>query len=123
MARKPELHPAWLVGLLVEWGRRERSATIQGLGFYRVNPMLKAGIPQQARSYEPTGYSDNDLEEIGNCIRKLERLQIFAVMRYAIPERVQAIDNEIKLSSTTWFEILRTSLLQLSNMVEKKLVA
>ena len=118
--RGDSLQPRWLVSLLVVWGRRE--AYGRELGWYGVSPMLKAGIPIQARSYEPTGYADGDYAELEACLKRLEdsnRRQLLAVIRYCKPWTARAIDIEHPLDTDTWLYHLKRGLAQLSTMMEE----
>jgi hypothetical protein len=110
MARKPELEPRWLVGLLNSWAIRSLHAQTRGLGYYTINPMLKSGIPGQARSYEPTGYSDVDYLDAENAIQALDMMRRLAVMRYFKPWAKANIDTEVQKDDDTWLYHLRKAL-------------
>lgn len=102
MSRAPQLEPAWLIGLLIAWSRRETRDS--GLGYYTINPMLRDGIPCQARSYEPTGYGGTELDAIGRAVNQLRLMRKLAVMRYCRPWMAGAIDRELErvFAADTW---------------------
>ena len=114
MARPPTLGPSWLVGLLTQWGRRELAEMTGGLGYYRINPMLKDGIPTRARSFEPTGYSTIDFADLERAVAALPKGQCLAVIRYAKPWKAQAIDLEFPIVQRKWLEHLKEGLVALA---------
>lgn len=120
MSRPAQLGPAWLIGLLLAWSRRETCAS--GLGYYRVNPMLRDGIPTPARSYEPMGYGGADIEAIGSAVGALPLMRRVAVMRYCRPWMIPAIDAEMgrTLSTDTWLYHLRAALDELASEIDAK---
>jgi hypothetical protein len=110
MSRAPQLHPAWLVGLLNRWAVRSLKEADKGLGFYTESPMLKNGIPGRVRSYEPTGYSLDDLEEVDRAVSELPLMRKLAVFRYFKPWARNAIDAEVRKDNDTWMYHLREAL-------------
>lgn len=114
MSREAQLGPAWLIGLLVAWNRRETRDS--GLGYYRVNPMLRDGIPTPARSYEPTGYGGAEIEAVGREVGKLDELHRAAVLRYCRPWMARAIDAEFAGTAAIpglWLALVRDGLSQI----------
>ena len=120
MSRPPQLEPAWLVGLLLAWSRRETRDN--GLGYYRVNPMLRDGIPTPARSYEPTGYGGTEVDAVGRAVASLRIMRRTAVMRYCRPWMIPAIDAEFDrpLDTDTWLYHLRCALDELASELDAK---
>jgi hypothetical protein len=120
MARKPELEPAWLIGLLVAWGRRERGNT--GLGYPTICVMLKDGIRGQRRSYEPTGYGTAEVVAVGEAVNALRLMRKLAVMRYVRPWMCLAIDAEMgrTYDTDTWLYHLKGALVELTETMEPK---
>ena len=119
MSRAPQLEPAWLIGLLMAWTRRETRDS--GLGFYKVNPMLRDGIPTQARSYEPTGYGGADLDAVGRAVGELPMMRKMAVMRYCRPWMAPAIDAEFHGANRIpglWLALLKEALSELTGKLE-----
>jgi len=110
MARQPTLGPAWLIGLLTQWGRRELYDMDKGLGYYSINPMLKDGIATPARSFEPIGYSSLDFSDLERNLKLLRKKQLLAVMRYAKPWKAASIDEEYPLDTDTWLHHLKNAL-------------
>lgn len=115
MPRKPELEPRWLVGLLHQWAMRELYGSTKGLGYYSVNPMLKDGIPTQARSYEPTGYSHGDFRELEHAMKEMAeaprlKFELLAVVRYVKPWKAKDIDAEWPRETRHWLKDLRNGL-------------
>ena len=117
MSRPAQLEPAWLIGLLVQWGRRDLHAD-HGLGWYAECPMLRDGVRGQARSYEPMGYSGTDYRELETALRGLTEKRLLAVMRYCKPWKVQAIDAEHPLDTDTWMYHLKNGLAALVEAME-----
>jgi hypothetical protein len=112
MARPPTLGPAWLVGLLAQWGKRE--ANSMSLGFYKINPMLKDGIATSQRSsHEPTGYSAVDFDQLEKAIEGLPKAQCLAIVRYAKPWKATLIDMEYPIHQRTWLDHLKAGLISL----------
>lgn len=113
MPRKPELHPAWLVGLLHQWASRRRAEESRSIGWYSINPMLKEGIPVRAESYEPTGYSGHDFTQLTNAMQLIDKRYLVAVVRYVRPERARGLDAEYGYSTDTWLRYLKAGLADL----------
>lgn len=113
MSRQAQLGPAWLIGLLLAWSRRDTRDS--GLGYYRVNPMLRDGIPTPARSYEPMGYGGAEIDAVGRAVASLRLMRRVAVMRYCRPWMIPAIDAEFEapLSTDAWLYHLRAALTEL----------
>jgi hypothetical protein len=115
MPRKPELEPRWLVGLLHQWAMRELYGSTKGLGYYSVNPMLKDGIPTQARSYEPTGYSHEDFRELEAAMKEMAqaeeyKMEVLAVLRFAKPWKAADIDQANPRETRLWLRDLKNGL-------------
>lgn len=119
MARKPELHPAWLVGLLHQWASRKRAEQSRSVGWYSINPMLKEGIPVRAESYEPTGYSGHDFRQLDAAMQLIDRRYLAAVVRYVLPEKARGLDIEWGFSTDTWLRHLRSGLVELDCRIER----
>ena len=113
MARKPLLEPAWLVSLLHAWAAHSHHESSMALGWYSMCPMLQSGIPGRARSYEPTGFSQQDYTDLFVAIQELELVNRMAVGRYFKPWAKDAIDAEFTASDDTWLRRLRASMGQL----------
>jgi hypothetical protein len=118
MARKPELHPAWLVGLLHQWASRRRAEESRTVGWYSINPMLKEGIPVRAESYEPTGYSGHDFKNLEAAMQAIDSRYAIAVIRYVRPEKARGFDVEYGYSADTWLRYLRAGLADLDTRME-----
>jgi hypothetical protein len=118
MAKKPELEPAWLIGLLVAWGRRSRDQN--GLGFPSICVMLKDGIRGNRTSYTPTGYGSADVQAVGDAIDKLRLMRKLAIMRYARPWMCGAVDAEMGrvYDTDTWLYHLKLALTELEGALE-----
>lgn len=119
MSREAQLGPAWLIGLLVAWNRRETRDS--GLGYYRVNPMLRDGIPTPARSYEPMGYGGAEIDAVGRAVAELELMRRVAVMRYCRPWMIPAINAEFAEPPSTdkWLKHLREALAELDGKLSR----
>ena len=113
MARKPLLEPAWLVSLLNAWAKRSHHESSRALGWYSICPMLQSGIPGKARSYEPTGFSEQDYTDLHVALQDLELVNRMAVGRYFKPWAKAAIDAEFRASDDTWLRRLRAGMAQL----------
>jgi len=123
MARKPELQPAWLVGLLHQWAMRELHGQTRGIGWYSINPMLKEGIPVRAESFEPTGYSGQDFDRLEQAMRQIQDKHLLAVVRYVMPWRARAMDEEWGFSTDSWLRYLKAGLIDLDEkmiLVDKR---
>ena len=120
MSRRPQLEPAWLIGLLIAWNRRACSGI--GLGYYTINPMLRSGIPTQAQSYEPTGYGGIDLEDVGHAVDSLCLMHRVAVMRYLRPWMIPAIDAELEFHAParSWLKDLKLAIAEIEAEMRTK---
>jgi hypothetical protein len=85
----------------------------RGVGWYKICPMLQSGIPSNARSYEPTGYSNGDHAATLHAINLLEIEQRMAVARHFKPWAKAAIEAEFDMSNDTWMRRLRAALVHL----------
>lgn len=113
MARKPLLEPAWLVSLLNSWAARSHHESSRALGWYSMCPMLQSGIPGRARSYEPTGFSQQDYTDLHVALQELELVNRMAIGRYFKPWARDSIDAEFHASDDTWLRRLRAGMGQL----------
>ena len=118
MPRRPELHPAWLVGLLHQWASRRRAEESRSVGWYSVSPMLKEGIPVRAESYEPTGYSGYDFKNLESAMESIDSRYAIAVVRYVRPEKARGFDMEYGYSTDTWLRYLKAGLADLDIRME-----
>lgn len=123
MARRPQLHPAWLVGLLNRWAVRDMKEASRAIGWYGTCPMLKSGIPARAISREPVGYSEDDFVALGIALDTLDEMRMLAVMRYFKPWSRKAIDVEVPRDDATWLYHLKTALVTLDERIPKKTLA
>jgi len=119
MARKPQLHPAWLVGRLHQWAMRELHNQTRGIGWYSISPMLKEGIPTQATSFEPTGYGGQDFTNLEAAMSQIPPKHLLAVLRYVKPWLARDIDQEWGYSTDTWLRYLKAALADLDGEMEK----
>lgn len=119
MPRQPELHPAWLVGLLHQWASRRRAEESRTVGWYSINPMLKEGIPVRAESYEPTGYSGYDFKQLEMAMMAIDSRHAIAVIRYVRPEKARGFDIEYGYSTDTWLRYLKAGLVGLDAKMER----
>lgn len=120
MSKRPELQPAWLVGLLNRWAVRSLKAADKGLGYYSECPMLKSGIPGRVRSYEPTGYSADDFLQVDAAVGNLPLMRRLAVFRYFKPWSRNAIDMEIRKDNDTWMYHLREALKEIDAAMNQR---
>ena len=118
MPRRPELEPRWLVGLLHRWAMRELAGQTRSIGWYRLNPMLKEGIPVRAESHEPTGYSGRDFSDLERAMRQISDRQLLAIVRYVMPWRARSLDEQWGFSTDTWLRYLKAGLVELAKKME-----
>lgn len=103
MARRSTVKPDWLDDMLVIWGLRDvRSA----LGFPPISPMFRQRVGTPARSYEPTGYSDVDFDQLQTALDRLETKHKLVIMRCFKPWTARAVEDELRrlydVSERTW---------------------
>jgi len=122
MGRPAKLEPRWLVGLLNQWALRDDRNRSRGIGYYSVNPMLKDGIPGRARSFEPTGFCEQDFTDAEKAIEALEQNHRLAVVRYFKPWAKHAIDGEVSRSDDTWLRWLKEALAIIEADMDRKKV-
>ena len=75
--------------------------------------MLREGIPRKAHSYEPTGYCDQDVVDVQECVDKLDEMRKLSVMRYFKPWSKRNIDTLWKRDNDTWMYHLRLALAEI----------
>lgn len=110
MAKRATVQPIWLDRMLVQWGIRSLKLEISGLGYPRVCPMLSEGIPTQARSHEPTGYSELDFQQLEAAIAKLDRKYALVLSRAYKPWYAEAAAIELRayeVTERTWYNWLQ----------------
>jgi hypothetical protein len=110
MAKRSTVQPVWLDRMLVQWGIRSLKIEISGLGYPRKCPMLAEGIPTQARSYEPTGYSELDFQQLDTAIAKLDRKYLLVVSRAYKPWYAESAAIELApygVTERTWYNWLQ----------------
>ncbi len=123
MARRPTLHPAWLVGLLNRWAVRDMREMSRSIGWYGTCPMLKSGIPGQTVSREPVGYSEDDFIDLKAALETLDDMRMLSIVRYFKPWSRRAIDMEIQRDDATWLYHLKHALKTLDERMPKKVLA
>ncbi len=121
MPKPAQLGPDWLVSLLVSWGKHHLDRESKSLGYYRVNPMLRDGIPMPARPFEPTGFSPMDYSDLETAMGQVETMQQLALARFCMPWRIRGIDAEHPDTNTRqWLALLRSGLEVLAGKLERK---
>ena len=103
MSKRTVIKPHWLDRLLWQWAHRTTDEN--GLGFYSVNPMLKAGIPMPARAYEPMGYNAEDFEATTLAVSELPHHYRLVILRAYKPWAAKALEQELgsfSQSERTW---------------------
>ena len=86
--------------------------------------MLKDGIPTPARSYEPTGYSNEDFRELEAAMTEMARteeykFEILAVLRYVKPWKAKAIDEEHQRETRLWLRDLKNGLASIDSKMRR----
>jgi hypothetical protein len=119
MSRAPQLEPAWLVGLLLAWSRRDRFDGSRRLGYPTICVMLRDSIAQPAQSYETTGYTPQEIDRVGEEVAKLRDMRKFAVMRYCRPGMVITIDQHLgrEFDTDTWLYHLKGAMKELAELM------
>jgi len=120
MARPAELNPRWLVGLLARWAYVTLHEQTRGIGWYKINPMLKEGIPTQAQPYDPTGYGRDEINMVEPAIAQLDEMRRLAVLRYFKPWMKAEIERYTERDPDTWMYHLRIGMAQLEVTLRKK---
>ncbi len=92
MSRRATVQPYWLDAMLRNWGLRTVRAA---LGFPPVSPMFKERIPQQAQSFEPTGYCGQDFRELEEAIDSLDMRYRLVLTRCYKPWTAHAMETEL----------------------------
>lgn len=100
MSRRPTVEPRWLDSMLFAWGRIKH----ESVGWYRINPMLKSGIPSSTPSFDPWDITPREIDQLDEEIAKLpKRLKDCILMCYK-PWRacqLSAFLEEHKISQRT----------------------
>lgn len=107
MSRRAAVSPPWLDRLLVGWGLR--SLREQGSGWYRVNPMLRDGIPSGHLPTEPFELGGEDYRAVADAVGALAAAQRSAVVRAYKPWAAASIDALEPLSRQTWCDRLKAA--------------
>ena len=105
MSKRPTVEPVWLDRMLVKWGIRSLKLETAGLGYPRICPMLKEGIPTPARSYEPTGYSLEDFDQLEKAVDSLEMKYRLVITRAYKPWKARDIEMVLRtyeVTDRTW---------------------
>lgn len=103
MSYRALVQPKWLDEMLWRWGVRSLRLESNSLGYPTICPMLKEGIPIQARSFEPMGYSEEDFAELEKALDKLDTAHQMAILRAYRPWKAREIEHEFQgVSIRTW---------------------
>lgn len=97
MGKPAEFKPAWLVGLLNQWARRELASIDRTLGFASGSSWMRGLKSSPASSIDPTGYAARDFRELEKGLERLcdeGRVQWAALMMYYKPWVVRAFQEE-----------------------------
>jgi len=97
MSRRATVEPVWLDRMLVAWG----TASIRSSGWYSINPMLKDGIPNPARSMEPMGLTSLDFRQLESAINALPHHNKLAITRAYKPWAAREIEHETSVYGVT----------------------
>lgn len=110
MSKRATVNPRWLDGMLVQWGLYEVRRSMGSLGYPRICPMLRDGIPQPARSHEPIGITSHEHDTmtkiIGALDRKYQLVLIRAYKPWAAEECSHLLRHEFDCSERTWLRWL-----------------
>lgn len=108
MSRRAIVSPPWLDRLLVGWGLK--SLHEHGSGWYRINPMLKDGIPTGRPPAELYELGSEDYKALDDAINTLPLGQRAAVTRAYKPWVASAIELlEPCIRASTWCERLKSA--------------
>lgn len=121
MARRPLIQPKWLDEMLWRWGQDSLRRESRMLGWYSICPMLKEGIPTQARSYEPTGVAPWEFEELEAHINALEPKFVLVLVRayrpWAAPQAEERLAGYGGIRM--WQRWLHEAVAQLASRMER----
>jgi hypothetical protein len=109
--------------MLAQWGIWCMYRDLGGMGYPRICPMLKEGIPSTARSYEPTGVAPWELEVLDKEIAALEDKHRLVIMRCYRPGMIRAVEEHLTAMGTverTWRRWLHEAAAILAGKVERK---
>lgn len=105
MSKRSTVQPKWLDSMLVRWGIASLQRESNTLGFYKINPMLKSGIPTTAPVYEPFELTPADFEQLQRAINGLETKYHLIIIRAYKPWQAPAVEIELErfnVTQRTW---------------------
>ena len=117
MSRRATVSPPWLDRLLVGWGLR--SLHQHGSGWYRVNPMLKDGIPTGRAPSEPFEMGAEDYAALDRAIAALPDHQRAAITRAYRPWTAASIDAISPAPTSTWSDRLKAASFTLAEAMRR----
>jgi hypothetical protein len=79
--------------MLWRWGQSCVRRESKMIGWYTICPMLKEGIPQQARSYEPTGVAPWEHDQLEAAIARLEEKHALILIRAYRPWQAREVES------------------------------
>ncbi|WP_421883251.1 hypothetical protein [Methylibium sp.] len=105
MSKRALVQPKWLDEMLWRWGIRSLRLESRALGYPSICPMLKEGIPVQAQSFEPTGYSEEDFSQLERAVSLLVERHQMALIRAYRPWKARDIEETYAaygVTTRTW---------------------
>jgi len=117
MSRRASVKPDWLDRMLVGWGLK--SLHQHGNGWYRINPMLKDGIPTGRPPGELFELGGEDYKALEVAIHALPDVQRAAITRAYKPWTAHSIDALSAVDTSTWCRRLQAAALTLAAAMQR----
>lgn len=91
MPKRATVQPDWLDDMLFKWGQR-----LPTRGYPSVCPQFRERMGSPARSYEPTGYGDEDFRQLEAAIDRLDTRYRLVITAYYKPWTAKDIFDTLK---------------------------
>lgn len=109
MSKRSTVQPKWLDSMLVRWGIASLQRESNTLGFYKINPMLKSGIPTTSAQPDPWDHTPQDFAQLDEAIATLEKRYQYTLTRCYKPWNAPAMEEllrEYGAHERTWVKWL-----------------
>lgn len=107
--------------MLVRWGTAGPYNAL--LGYYRVNPMLRSGIPTTSEVQDPFEVSPQEMERLDKAIQELEERYKLVIIRAYMPWKAKSVEGILSSMGTcdrTWRRWLHEAAAGLASKMQRE---